>query len=267
MTGPQGEYLHGHHASVLASHEWRTAENSAPHLLGLLRAGTSLLDVGCGPGTITVDLARRVAPGPVLAVDSSAAAVAIAAERATGIDNLEARVGDVAGLDVADDSFDVVHAHQLLQHLTDPVAALRELRRVCRPDGVVAVRDADYAAFAWAPTDPRLDRWLELYRDEARRLGGEPDAGRHLHRWALDAGFADVRSGADIWCFSTPEDRAWWARTWAQRIRESDLAARAIAGGRTDDAELAALADAFLAWADDPAAWFVVPHGQVLARP
>src|SRR5665648_1100190 len=65
-------YTHGHHESVLRSHSWRTAANSAAHLLPHLREGQRLLDVGCGPGTITVDLATHVAPGPVIGVDTSA---------------------------------------------------------------------------------------------------------------------------------------------------------------------------------------------------
>ena len=63
-------YTHGHHESVLRSHTWRTAENSAAYLLGHVVAGMDLLDVGCGPGTITVDLAKRVAPGQVIGVDA-----------------------------------------------------------------------------------------------------------------------------------------------------------------------------------------------------
>ncbi len=85
-------------------------------------------------------------------------------------------------------SFDVVHAHQVLQHVADPVAALREMARVTRPGGVVAVRDSDYAAFAWYPRLPGLDRWLALYEDAARANGGEPDAGRRLLAWAHAAG-------------------------------------------------------------------------------
>ena len=149
-------YTHGHHESVLRSHTWRTAENSAAYLLPHLRPGLSLLDIGCGPGTITADLARLVAPGQVVGLDASddvvAQAEAYAAE--TGATNLRFEVGDLFALRYDDATFDVVHAHQVLQHLVDPVAALVELRRVLRPGGVLAARDSDYGAFAWAPGRP-----------------------------------------------------------------------------------------------------------------
>jgi len=167
-------YTHGHHASVLRSHQWRTAENSAAYLLPHLRPGQDLLDVGCGPGTITADLAELVAPGRVVALDQAEGvltqAAAVATER--GLTTVDFAVGDVFALDFPDDSFDVVHAHQVLQHVGDPVAALREMRRVCRPGGYVAARDGDYGAFTWYPADPALDEWLALYRALARRNGG-----------------------------------------------------------------------------------------------
>src|SRR5919202_3169706 len=123
---PVDTYTHGHADAVLQSHRWRTVENSAAHLAPHLRPCLDLLDVGCGPGTITVDLARRVAPGRVLGLDVSAdpldEARALAAREGVAV---EFAVGDVYALDLPDASFDVVHAHQVLQHLTDPVAALR----------------------------------------------------------------------------------------------------------------------------------------------
>jgi ubiquinone/menaquinone biosynthesis C-methylase UbiE len=154
-------YTHGHAEPVLQSHRWRTAENSAGYLLPSLRPGLDLLDVGCGPGTITVDLAARVAPGRVVGIDVSAEPL-VEAREAAGRAGVEVtfEVGDVYALAAADASFDVVHAHQVLQHLTDPVAALREMARVCRPGGVIAVRDVDYGAFITHPADDGLDRWL-----------------------------------------------------------------------------------------------------------
>jgi ubiquinone/menaquinone biosynthesis C-methylase UbiE len=264
---PDAIYTHGHHDSVLRSHRWRTAENSAAYLLGQLAPGMSLLDVGCGPGTITADLAARVAPGPAVGIDADQGVLVQAADAAAraGVD-VEFRVGDVYRLDVADASFDVVHAHQVLQHLSDPVAALREMGRVCRPGGVVAARDADYAAMTWAPAEPALDRWLALYRQLARQNAGEPDAGRRLLLWARQAGFAEISPGASVWCFATPDDRAWWAETWATRVTESSLAAQAVDRGLATGAELAELAEGWLRWAASPDGWFTVLHGEVICR-
>jgi SAM-dependent methyltransferase len=166
-----------------------------------------------------------------------------------------------------DESFDVVHAHQVLQHVADPVGALREMRRVCRRDGVVAARDADYAAMFWAPADPRLERWRQLYRDVALGNGAQPDAGRHLLAWAHSAGFADVVASAGVWCFATAEDRHWWGSTWADRISASSLAEQVVAEGLADRAELARIATAWRTWADDLDGWFCVPHGQIVCRP
>src|SRR4030095_5203164 len=177
------------------SHTCATAEHSAAYLLAALRPGLELLDVGCGPGTITVDLARLVAPGRVIGIDRAPERLAQARAHASGQGGaIELRVGDVYALQLPDASFDVVHAHQLLQHLSDPVRALAEMRRVLRPGGLLAARDGGYPCFAWAPRDPLLTRWLELYRAVARRNAGEPDAGRFLKGWALDAGFRDVQA-------------------------------------------------------------------------
>jgi ubiquinone/menaquinone biosynthesis C-methylase UbiE len=261
-------YTHGHHESVLRSHTWRTAANSAAYLIGELRPGLDVLDVGCGPGTITADLAELVAPGRVTAVDAAADVLgrARAFAEGRGLDNIRFAVADVHGLDFPDDSFDVVHAHQVLQHVGDPVQALREMRRVCRPGGVVAVRDSDYAAFNWYPEPPVLDEWLELYQRVARANGGEPDAGRRLLSWARTAGFTDITPGAAAWCFATPADRAWWSSLWADRTVASEYARIAVEGGHTDREQLEAIAAGWRAWGEHPDAWFMVPHGELLCR-
>jgi SAM-dependent methyltransferase len=260
-------YTHGHHESVLRSHRWRTAANSAGYLIGRLRPGAHLLDVGCGPGTITADLAELVAPGGrVTACDAAAgvleAAAALAAGR--GLDNVEFAVADVHRLDFPDDTFDVVHAHQVLQHVADPVSALREMRRVCRPGGIVAVRDADYHGFTWYPELPELDEWMALYQRCARANGGEPDAGRRLPAWARAAGFTGITATASTWCHADDAERAYWGGMWADRVRESAMAEQAVREEYASRADLERLSRGWRTWADDPDGWFVTVHSEIL---
>jgi len=261
-------YTHGHHESVLRSHRWRTAENSAGYLLPVLEPGMSLLDVGCGPGTITLDLAARVAPGSTVGVDREASVVAEAQRLldSSPISSVEFRTGDVYGLEFGDESFDVVHAHQVLQHLTDPVAALVEMRRVLRQDGVLAVRDSDYGGFVWAPSDPLLDRWMQLYHDVCRRNGADADAGRSLLGWARTAGFTEIQATSSTWTFADPGSRQWWGGLWADRVVSSSLAEQALDYGLSSRDELEAIAAAWRRWLEQDDGFFIVVHAELIAR-
>ncbi|QUR68919.1 methyltransferase domain-containing protein [Mycobacterium spongiae] len=265
---PQATYTHGHHESVVASHRWRTAENSAGYLLAQLHPGMSVLDVGCGPGTITVDIAARVAPGRVTAIEPAEDVLDLARAEAHARQqsNICFVTSDVHALDFPDDTFDVVHAHQVLQHVADPVLALREMRRVCSPGGIVAARDADYAGFIWYPRLPGLDRWLDLYHKAARANGGEPDAGRHLLSWARKAGFDDITPTGAIWCFATPQDRQWWGETWADRVLRSNLARQTVDAGEATMAQLQEISAAWRSWVADADGWMAIPHGEILCR-
>ncbi len=261
-------YTHGHHESVLRSHTWRTAENSAAYLMPHLCSGLQLLDIGCGPGTVTVDLARLVAPGPAIGVDSSAEVVAQAKEYASNRDlpNLRFEVGDLFALAFEDESFDVVHAHQVLQHLDNPEAALVEMRRVLRPGGVLGARDGDFGAFTWAPADPVLDRWMQLYLSLTTRNGHNALVGRSLLALAHQAGFEDVTVSSSNWIFADPVARSWWGGLWADRVRYSRFAEQSVEYGLSDTAELDSIAQAFLGWAASDDGVFIVPHVEILAR-
>ena len=264
-TAPRDEYLAGteHPPRVLT---WRTVANSAGYLLPHLRAGLSLVDVLCGPGSITIDLARRVAPGAVLGIDTSRQSVEQAAGLAFdgGVRNARFVIGGAFAIPAPDASVDVVHAHQVLQHLDNPVAALREMRRVLKPGGLLAARDADYGGVTWYPGLPGLATWLSVYRRVHGQSGGDPNAGRALKAWARQAGFDQVASSASIWCFASAAEREWWGESWAARVTEPDFATRAIETGARL-ADLHEISAAWHQWARDPDAWFGIPHGEIIA--
>lgn len=261
------KYTHGHHPSVLAAHSWRTIANSAAYLEPHLLPGRSLVDVGSGPGSITIEFARRLAPGLVIGVDGADEAIAIA-RAAAARQGVEVRFeqGDVLGLPLHDDAVDIAHAHQVLQHVGDPVAVLREMARVVRPGGIVAARDVDAGGIIVHPSGAKLDRWAELYELIPRANGGEPHAGRRLVGWAHRAGLVEVTASASTWLFATPQERAWWGGLWAERVVASSFADDGVRHGLTTRAELASIGEAWRSWSVEPDGWMLMPHGEIIAR-
>lgn len=269
-------YFQGHHESVLRAHSWRTAQNSAAYLLKYLQPTMRILDVGCGPGTITTSFARLVPQGHVTGLDNATAdsnsdVLAKARQHAVeqGVTNVTFAHGDVCNLEgIPDGMYDVVHCHQVLQHVVDPVRALTEMRRVAKQGGLVAAREADSGTLAWFPETETMETWIQVYRAVARANGTEPDAGRRLVKWALEAGFArdviDVTAGT--WCFSTPEERAWWGGVWADRTLNSTFASHAVEKGFADRGTLERIAGHWREWAEREDGWFALLHGEIVCR-
>lgn len=261
-------YTHGHHASVLASHRWRTIANSAAYLEPHLVAGRSLLDVGCGPGTITTEFAERLAPGRVIGLDAASDAIAAAESHAAEVGSAATFVqADAFALPFDDGAFDITHTHQTLQHVGDPVAMLREMARVTAPGGTIAAREVDYAVTSWFPLLPGLAQWLDLYLRVHRGNGGEPNAGRHLKAWAHEAGLDDVEITATVWLFSEKAERAWWGGAWAERVLHSAFARDALDGGHATPDELQLISEAWRDWAQHDDAMLTMTHVEVIATP
>ena len=262
-------YISDHSESVLRSHSWRTAANSAGYLLDSIKPTMRILDVGCGPGTISADLARLVPQGEVIAIDLYEEAIAKAQKSASERDltNLHFRVGDANNLvDFEAESFDIVHSHQVLQHVSDPVHALREWRRVTKIGGLVASRVADMAAVSYYPDV--LDDFHNLYLRISRAHGGNPDGGRHIIAWAMEAGFArqTIKPSSSVWCYSEPAARAWWSGLWADRLTKSSLGTNAVDGGFATKEELNRLERSWHEWGARDDGFYALLHGEIVCR-
>ena len=222
-----------------------------------------LLDVGCGPGTLTADLAALVAPGRTVGIDREPSVLDEAAALAPSV---EFRVGDVYDLAFEERSFDVVHAHQVLQHLSRPSEALTSMRRVLRPGGTLAVRDAIYGSFAWYPDDDRLARWRHVYSAVCEHNGADSDTGRKLPALVRSAGFENLEVSSSTWTMADEESRRTWGGSWARRCVDSAFGAQALASGLAAQSDLDEMHDAWQDWAESPDGLFVVVHVEVVAR-
>lgn len=255
--GERATYTYGYSTVVVEVHGRRTAAREAAFFLPRLRPGMTLLDAGCGPGSITVGLAAAVAPSATVGLDIEASVLeqARALAMAQGAVTVRFLVGNAGALPFPDGSFDAVFAHTLLEHVRDPVAALRELRRVLRPGGVLGVRDCDWASGIVAPADPALTRAAALYEQIWRHNGGHPDCGRHLRGWLRDAGFARVQTSASFrWDGSAAESRA-FGELLGHRFTLPNFVEPALTNGWADRAELSRISAGCLAWSRRPDAF------------
>jgi ubiquinone/menaquinone biosynthesis C-methylase UbiE len=261
-------YTHGHSAVVVEHHARRTAGEAAAFLLPHLAPGARVLDVGCGPGSITCGLAEHVAPGEAVGLDVSPEAVEAARRHAAtrGVANARFEVGSIYQLPYPDGSFDAVFGHQVFHHLRARTDALREMARVARPGGLIALREVDWGTVAHWPPDPHIERFLDLYHAVSRENGGEPQMGRRLRALFNEAALADVRIGASVWCYATPESTREWGEAYSRRVLESAIGDKAVEYGLADRAELEAISAAFRAWSTHPDAFWSFVQVEALGR-
>jgi len=261
------EYQLGHPPSVVARHSKRTVETAAAFFLPFLKPGMRLLDIGCGPGSITSGLARRVAPGETIGIDPSADVIATAKSLAgaTTAPNLSFEVGSIYEPRFAAGTFDAVFAHQVLQHLRHPVDALRQMRALLAPGGVLGVRALDWGSTIFYPESEAMRRTLAIQFDLLRRNGAEPNAGRHLRRWFREAGFGEMRLTTSTESDADADSTRERAEMFAERIPGSSLGDRALECGVATRSDLENIAAAWRAWGRHPDAFFCFSHTEVVA--
>lgn len=216
------DYMPGYKPSHIRHHEWRTAENSANHLVPELQRlarkspKISLLDVGSGSGTITQGLARYIPDGIVTATDLSEEIHQRSRQLASvaGVTNINFQQASVYSLPFDDASFDVTHAHQVLCHLDAPADAIKEMYRVTKPGGIVALRESDLQSQCVWPELDGVVRFNKLLCDMMDASGGSSRGGRRLIEWVTKAGITreQINPSFGTWCFSQPEDRLVWGK-------------------------------------------------------
>lgn len=268
----QAAYTQGYHESVTRGHAARTAEEFAAFVLPHLRPDSRILDVGCGPGSITNGFAKYVPDGSVVGVDVSETVLDQAKsqvkEGAENVGKVTYQVGNITdGLPFPDGSFDVVFCHQFLIHLPDPVSAMREMRRVCKPGGMVACREGDFGLVAFHPHHRGTELYREYYIKMLRGKGMEPFAGRNLHIWARDAGFdiEKIEKSVSSKLDATDAQRDWWGSVLLDRFRGSQLRDGFKAAGASDT-DLEEIISGVEQWKQDPNGWAIMVNGEVICR-
>jgi ubiquinone/menaquinone biosynthesis C-methylase UbiE len=253
ITAPrQDAYSHGYglpHLRELAS---RTAAREAAFLMPHLRPGMSMLDCGCGTGSITLGLAERVAPGQVVGVDREPGLIDLARAAAAdrGASNVRFEVGDVHTLPFQDATFDVAFENALLEHVGDPIRALREIRRVLKPGGLVGIRDPDYGTGLLAPSSQFWEDFLSLYIRFRTHVGTSPTYARNQRAVLRQAGFARSEGSATPVSWGTSTALLEFKLVWEERCRQPAFVDTVLGQGWMDELRWKALVAELLAWCD-----------------
>lgn len=267
MVNEQAYYKDGYDKSVSSTHEWRKVENSVAFLIPYLKPNVRILDVGSGPGTITLDMGNYAPHASIIGIEPTEELIDVAnANKAklvnsTGekLDNITFQLGSAYQIPFPDNTFDVVHAHQVVVHLEDPVAALKEFARVTKPGGHVCVKDGDIKGFVIYPDESQeqVSEFL-VYRTQNSTTDGK--AGRSLKAKALRAGYdtEHLSVNASTWCISTDKDRAAWADMYINRVNNS-TEYKDLPQHKKDQFTLA-----WKAWADNKEGWLAALHGEII---
>jgi len=233
-----------------------------PHLA----PGHNLLDVGCGPGSLSIRLADAVAPGELFGVDIEPSQIdqarRLAEERGCG--NATFQMADVVDLPFEDDFFDMVHCGTVLTYVPDTSVALEEVKRVLRPGGRVACRDMIVDSCFIHPELGLMQRGLEAFADLVTADDGHPQMGKDLKFHLQQAGFTDVAVSASFDVHHLPEEIAAFhgmIKGWLN----GELARAAKAYGAATDGLLHEFGLVMEEWRSHPAALVGIAFGHALA--
>ncbi len=246
----------------------RRAATHGAFFLPYVEAGMRLLDVGCGPGSITADWAQQVQPAEVVGVDLDPAQLALARThaQALGLTNIRFEQADVQQLPFEDCSFDAAFVHGVIEYLPDPIQAFGEIRRVLKPGGLLGSRHSDWGNFLFSPATPHTERFFELFMHYMRHCGGDPDFGRHQLAAIRAAGFEQIQPSASFDCWTTdPELTQFVANFLATYSLSPEFAEPIIKLKLTTPTELQTINQELRQWGESPDAFAAEPWGEAVA--
>jgi ubiquinone/menaquinone biosynthesis C-methylase UbiE len=265
-SAKQIRYVSGYSPATVQYQANRTVARQATFFLPHLRPGMRVLDCGCGPGTITIGLAQVVAPGQVVGIDIEPSLVERASvlSREQGISNVRFQMANVFDLPFPEGSFDAVFAHTLLHHLTQPIRALKEMKRVLKPGGVIGVRNVDDGGRIIAPTNRELEDYYDLHERIWKNHGVDLYLGRRLRSLLHQAGFVRIKASASYDYFGTPEDTRALAQSRIDRIKTTPAFDEAVAAGWVDQVTLDNIIAAWRNWGEDSDSFCAHPRCEVV---
>lgn len=215
-------YTHGYSSTATGAMASRSANREGAFMAPHLKPGMELLDVGCGPGSITSGFAEIVAPGHTTGLDIEESQIEIARRANEAVDNLQFVVGSAAELPFGDSSFDVVFSNMALEHMPNKIIALREMNRVLRPGGVLGIRSGVASSTTWNKATAIQSKVEQITLDRWRETGGDPDYGLAQSSDIASLGFVDIEItsstahfGRDLIRSLIPDEqtkRAWFSR-------------------------------------------------------
>lgn len=234
----------------------RSAEVYADFLLPHLTTDMSLLDVGCGAGELSLELAAHV--GQLTGIDADPTEVerARAAVEVVSVSNAHFEVGDVCALPVPDASVDAVFGHSVLEALERPADALAEMWRVLRPGGVIGVASVEYGGLILSgPREPLIRRFYDIREKCWLAEGVAPFRGRELRGLLLGQGFSRVEASTRYVCYGTEDAVREFGLGRADDCQDDWYVTSAQRLGLAARDELALLRDAWLAWSRSPTSY------------
>lgn len=261
------QYTMGYGPAATAMMARRTAQSHAAFFLPHLEPGMSVLDCGCGPGTMTLGFAELVSPGQVVGIEIEESQVALARENASerNVSNARFEVADIYELPFRDAIFDAVFISAVLGNLREPVRGLREAYRILKPGGVIGVKEFDHGGDLICPLDPALERYGELWRRVRTGHGHDQEGGRKIGAVLLEAGFCDVKMSACHVSIAEPNALLDAAEGFVGLVSEGWGDALRQRGWATSEA-IQEMSDAWRRWAEAPGAFFAGAWCEAVAR-